>query len=867
MNPLFLVNQCYEKLPSTMKSRPWEATDHGKKVLQTEDELNAYVAAYGEMHITKCRAALQNFPFDKLKMQPFEVFDWGCGQGLATLTLLNMLQERNLQSQLKRIYLIEPSRIALQRACNWVKQYGGPGITITPINKCIPSSIDASMPEVQGSAPISINMFSNVLDINSLNLAWLANKTASLAPTNYMLCVGPKFPQNTNTRIDDFCGYFSPKEYFSKIDSYPYSYTSRTQHAYGCSTRCFVHMRSNALNDAYKEVADTIDIADPYDFSAKSICEVGSKSIIKFYDSLRQACESSYEVFFRPTINCDTVHFVLASKNKGIILINVCENLSKLDNEFRRIEGVKSNIFNIHLRTIRADSIATPGIYNCIKTALFFPTSSKDEVEKKIKELNRRKNDEIKDTLDDRDYIDYKDKDYYAYLYRFTNELNVKHTLSTIQLNNFKTEYYNELVNIIFTNWHSYKDADLNFRLSPKQKEIVKNDNLRLRVKGVAGCGKTQVVANRAVERHIKTGERVLIITFNISLIQYIRMRINQVPADFFPNMFEIINYHQFFKSKANQYSGRKIQVDDFDDARYFDAYRNKIQKYKTIIIDEVQDFKESWLQSIINNFLSEDGSVSLFGDGEQNIYGRQLDEDNKMPPIRECGFTGRWKEMNDRISMRLLNPQIAALSSVFAMSFIQDINSQIIAQGGIVFDEYYIRYWNTDKKTTADRLAKNIKWIINRYHIKQKDVVILGQSINLLRDIEAAYVCNPQCQTMINFETHTQYQQISRRYSSSRMQNILDEIRRAAKTHFTTNCDAVKFSTIHSFKGWESNTVILILQPEVSQNNNYKSYEIQANENTPALIYTALTRAKCNLFIINMGNLRYDNFFKSQIK
>ena len=89
MDPLLIVEQCYNRLPNSMKAKPWEVTEHGRKVLQTEDELNAYIAAYGEMHIVKCRAALQNFPFEELNMYPFEIFDWGCGQGLATLALLD----------------------------------------------------------------------------------------------------------------------------------------------------------------------------------------------------------------------------------------------------------------------------------------------------------------------------------------------------------------------------------------------------------------------------------------------------------------------------------------------------------------------------------------------------------------------------------------------------------------------------------------------------------------------------------------------------------------------------------------------------------------------------------------------------------
>ena len=95
----------------------------------------------------------------------------------------------------------------------------------------------------------------------------------------------------------------------------------------------------------------------------------------------------------------------------------------------------------------------------------------------------------------------------------------------------------------------------------------------------MAGCGKTQTVANRAVEKHLQTGDKVLILTFNISLIQYIRMRINQVPADFSTSKFEIANYHQFFISMANRYSSRMFNLSDFDDPNYFASCAEKIKK------------------------------------------------------------------------------------------------------------------------------------------------------------------------------------------------------------------------------------------------------------------------------------------------
>ncbi|MDD6401913.1 MAG: AAA family ATPase, partial [Lachnospiraceae bacterium] len=734
MDPLHIVSQCYEHLPGHMKAKPWDYTEHGRKVLQTENELNAYIAAYGEMHILKCRAALQNFPFDNLNMYSYEIFDWGCGQGLATLTLLDMLQDRGKLSRLQRIYLIEPSRPALIRATNWVKHNVGPGIDVVAINKYIPNDSNTLMPDVSCSSRISINLFSNILDIRSLSLYWLANKTSSLANTNYMICVGPKFSKNYNTRIIDFCGYFKPKEYFSNIEAFPYSFTTSTHHAFGCETKCFIHKKENKLNDNYQEIASDYEVNDIYDYAAELLTGSVDERIINFYNRLRLACESSYKVFFRPTINCDVVDFVLTSISHGIMLINVCENIDDIAEASNRIENVKSNLFNVHLKNIKIDSVINTSVYNCVKTALYFPNNSIEEIKETIEKIKQGNNDKKLD-----------------YLFIFTESSNLANELNSIKALGFRCDYNDEIIRLISSKWHSYKDGDPNVVLSTRQQKIVRSYNNRLRVKGVAGCGKTQVVANRAVEQHIKTGERVLIITFNITLIQYIRMRINQVPADFSPNMFEIINYHQFFKSKANQYSNKSIQIEDFDNSKFFEPYSDKIKKYKTIIIDEVQDFKESWLYSIITYFLSDGGTVSLFGDGEQNIYGRALEVETKMPPINNCGFSGRWNEMSERISMRILNPEISSLCSDFLKSFMDNL-SVINIDNTFMFERYYVNYWNLKESTSPDTLASNIRWIISEYKLNIGEVVVLAESIKLLRDIEASYVDSTKLGTMINF-------------------------------------------------------------------------------------------------------------------
>ena len=183
-----------------------------------------------------------------------------------------------------------------------------------------------------------------------------------------------------------------------------------------------------------------------------------------------------------------------------------------------------------------------------------------------------------------------------------------------------------------------------------------------------------------------------------------------------------------------------------------------------------------------------------------------------------------------------------------------------------LIFEDHYIKYWNVGRDKTARVLCQNIMWIKEFFKLEYRDIVVMSESINILRDIEKELL-NVEIKCMTNFETLEQYLQLKRnQISPSLFQKDLKEIRRVAKTHFTTDTDNLKLSTIHSFKGWESKSVILIMQPEMNENNIYDGYYIQERENTPALLYTALTRAKSNLFILNLGNMMYHSFFKTNI-
>ena len=84
---------------------------------------------------------------------------------------------------------------------------------------------------------------------------------------------------------------------------------------------------------------------------------------------------------------------------------------------------------------------------------------------------------------------------------------------------------------------------------------------------------------------------------------------------------------------------------------------------------------------------------------------------------------------------------------------------------------------------------------------------------------------------------------------------NKLKEIRDNKKIHFWYERGTLKLSTIHSFKGWECETIFLILE-------NF-NFQMTFDE----ILYTGSTRSRANLILINYGNNDYHNKLKQLIE
>lgn len=87
------------------------------------------------MHKAKLDEAFAKIPDTaRFFSDDVEIYDWGCGQGTATICLLDYLASKNIHHNITEVNLIEPSVAATRRAKEIVSCFDN-NITINVINK------------------------------------------------------------------------------------------------------------------------------------------------------------------------------------------------------------------------------------------------------------------------------------------------------------------------------------------------------------------------------------------------------------------------------------------------------------------------------------------------------------------------------------------------------------------------------------------------------------------------------------------------------------------------------------------------------------------------------------------------------------
>jgi len=190
--------------------------NRGVKVLTNDNQLLAYMNSYGLMHYEKVMSAFLPLSVEDLS-STIEVYDWGCGQGLASICFIEYLDSRAEVNNVKQVTLIEPSEIALKRASLHVRKFTSSSDIFT-LNKDLDSLNLLDFSSNQDN--IKIQLFSNILDIDLYsmnNLIQILN--SSFTGLNYFVCVSPYVSNCKTQRLDDFVEAFANLKGFKLIES------------------------------------------------------------------------------------------------------------------------------------------------------------------------------------------------------------------------------------------------------------------------------------------------------------------------------------------------------------------------------------------------------------------------------------------------------------------------------------------------------------------------------------------------------------------------------------------------------------------------------------------------------------------------
>lgn len=136
----------------------WAQLGRGRSILSSHDQLDQYLYSYGPMTESQWQHFL---PKVAIPAGPVRIMDYGCGQGLASVLLFDILG-RDLVKRVKSVVLIEPSHVALGRASAILGCYCGKRPIVA-----IQKKLDDLSPEELGAleGTNNIHLLSNVLDI------------------------------------------------------------------------------------------------------------------------------------------------------------------------------------------------------------------------------------------------------------------------------------------------------------------------------------------------------------------------------------------------------------------------------------------------------------------------------------------------------------------------------------------------------------------------------------------------------------------------------------------------------------------------------------------------------------------------------
>lgn len=563
-----------------------------------------------------------------------------------------------------------------------------------------------------------------------------------------------------------------------------------------------------------------------------------------------------WTIFEQPHINSMKPDFILLHPDKGIIIIEVKDwNLSSetyenggyiwgengeriKKNPINQVENYKNSILKMELRnSIEFSEVFGDKYFACIETVVYFHKVNKIQAKNFCRGNNN--------------YTKIWTKDEFDYICNINNKLKgsyhtyaLSYEKSTLEDNRgMLSKLVEELkCNLQYSDYNYERRQPI--KLTYEQEKLAKlQKNSIRRWSGVAGAGKSLSLAQKAVNA-LKEDHSVLILTYNITLRHYLRDLCSQ---QFGPGSYKeerkklrsdltICHFHEFLRIIMAEY---EIEVEHDEDDNFTQHWINKIDscikvngikshlKYDYILIDEGQDFEGEWIR-FLKQFFTEVGEIFIVYDKAQDLYehGVWIEDSNQ---IKNIGFKG--KPGNLKISMRMPEKMVY---------LVQDIRNEF------KIDEEEI----TPNVNSQQSFIEITKWIncipltlTEKLEQIETQVDFFRRNNNSLEDI-TIITTNEETGVEIVNRFKSRGIKTSHVYDMKKERNHAR--RRREKWKFQGGTGRLKICSYHSYKGWETPNIILVLdEPSTKYEDGIISKGDYNEKNIFDAIFISMSRVK----------------------
>lgn len=356
-------------------------------------------------------------------------------------------------------------------------------------------------------------------------------------------------------------------------------------------------------------------------------------------------------------------------------------------------------------------------------------------------------------------------------------------------------------------------------------------------LRGVAGSGKTLILATRArVLADQDPEKRILVLCYNVTLANYLKSLFN---LDIYRNI-EVCNFHRFASRRIQTVFRQGETQEDFG-KRLFKAISEleEIGKYDAVLIDEAQDFPESWFRCALSLMKDPDnGDLLIVGDGTQKLY-----QVGKIS-WKSIGIEAKGRSYRSKFDLHLNyrnTPEIFNLAQKFGF----DRSSQDLIDRGEALSRCIRQETGiSPMMMTADNRESELNWVCDT----------VGQLIHGTLPYAECPALKPEEIAIITRNQNADLTRLLSKLEDRELEAIwlTDPANRQNREQI--DAAGIKVQTIHSAKGLQYRAVFMIMLDLIPEDDCYSK----------GLFFVGVTRAEELLFLSHASRAPFAEELKS---